>query len=182
MWSIGVESEEQKMGDLGDTQTRTFLMCGWRYLAAKKTWNRWVLRWDLCETEYGGSDERWRQQCKGDTLDFMTSPSISQPHGHPRASPANQLHLWLEFGNTFLKRQGWDLLVVQGLRLWATNSGGLGLIPGQGTRSCMPQQRSKMPGATTTAQRSQIKQTKTSRVLRPTHNPTTVLAYSLPAL
>ena len=32
-------------------------------------------------------------------------------------------------------------LVIQWIRLWAPNAGALGLIPGQGTGSCMPQQR-----------------------------------------
>ncbi|TEA35790.1 hypothetical protein DBR06_SOUSAS1110153, partial [Sousa chinensis] len=36
-------------------------------------------------------------------------------------------------------------LVVQWLRLHAPNAGGPGSIPGQGTRSCMPQLRSHMP-------------------------------------
>ena len=36
-------------------------------------------------------------------------------------------------------------LVVQWLRLHAPNAGGLGSIPGQGTRSCMPQLRVHMP-------------------------------------
>ena len=35
-------------------------------------------------------------------------------------------------------------LVVQWLRLHALNAGGLGSIPGQGTRSCMLQLRSRM--------------------------------------
>ena len=39
-------------------------------------------------------------------------------------------------------------LVVQGLKLCALNAGGWGLIPGQGTRFHMPQQRSKVPCAT----------------------------------
>ena len=38
-------------------------------------------------------------------------------------------------------------LVVQGLRLHTPNGGGLGLIPGQGTRSHTPQL--KTPSATT---------------------------------
>ena len=42
-------------------------------------------------------------------------------------------------------------LVVQWLRLHTPSAGGLGLIPGQGTRSCMPQLRARMlqrrPGA-----------------------------------
>ena len=36
-------------------------------------------------------------------------------------------------------------LVVQWLRLQAPNAGGLGLIPGQGTRSHTPQLRVRMP-------------------------------------
>ena len=39
-----------------------------------------------------------------------------------------------------LTRQWWqDSLAVQGLRLTARKAGGLGLIPGQGTRYNMPQ-------------------------------------------
>ena len=37
------------------------------------------------------------------------------------------------------------MLVVLWLRLHAPNAGGLGLIPGQGTRSHMPQLRVHMP-------------------------------------
>ena len=36
-------------------------------------------------------------------------------------------------------------LVVQWLRLHALNAGGLGLIPGQGTRSRMWQRRTRVP-------------------------------------
>ena len=35
--------------------------------------------------------------------------------------------------------------MVQRLRLHTPNAGGPGLIPGQGTRSCMPQLRAHMP-------------------------------------
>ena len=38
-------------------------------------------------------------------------------------------------------REGWSgtSLVIQWLKLCAPNAGGLSLITGQGTRSCMPQ-------------------------------------------
>ena len=49
-------------------------------------------------------------------------------------------------------------LVVQWLRLQAPNAGGLGLIPGQGTRSHMPQL--KMSCAAIKTWRSQNKQNK----------------------
>ena len=45
---------------------------------------------------------------------------------------------------------------VQWLRLYALNAGGLDSIPGQGTRSHMPQQRSKTPHAATRTWHSQI--------------------------
>ena len=35
--------------------------------------------------------------------------------------------------------------MVQWVRLRTPNAGGLDLIPGQGTRSCMPQLRARMP-------------------------------------
>ncbi|TEA37365.1 hypothetical protein DBR06_SOUSAS1910057, partial [Sousa chinensis] len=52
-------------------------------------------------------------------------------------------------------------LVVQWLRLCAPNAGGLGSIPGQGTRSFMPQLRVHMlqlniPHAATKTRHSQI--------------------------
>ena len=46
--------------------------------------------------------------------------------------------------------------MVQWLRLWAPNAGGLGLIPDQGSRSYMPQL--KIPSAATKTQCSQNKQ------------------------
>ena len=51
---------------------------------------------------------------------------------------------------------------AQWLRLCAPNAGGSGLIPGQGTRSCMPQLRvhmlpPKILSAATKTQHSQIK-------------------------
>ena len=46
-------------------------------------------------------------------------------------------------------------LAVQWLRLHAPNAGGLGSIPGQGTRSLMP--KLKIPRAATKTQHSQIK-------------------------
>ena len=39
---------------------------------------------------------------------------------------------------------GGTFLLVQWLRLCAPNAGGLGLIPGQGARSHMPQPRGRM--------------------------------------
>ena len=58
-------------------------------------------------------------------------------------------------------RSGGTSLVVQWLRLHAPNAGGLGSIPGQGTRSYMPQLRVRMPQlkilhATTKTQHSPI--------------------------
>ena len=49
---------------------------------------------------------------------------------------------------------GGTSLVVQWLRLCAPNAGGPGLIPGQGTKYCMPQL--KIPRATTKTRCSQI--------------------------
>ena len=43
------------------------------------------------------------------------------------------------------KRIPGTLLVVQWLGLHTPNAGGLGLIPGQGTRSRMPERRLKTP-------------------------------------
>ena len=43
------------------------------------------------------------------------------------------------------KREVWDIPGDPGLRLHAPNAGGPGLIPGQGTRSRMPQLRVHMP-------------------------------------
>ena len=51
-------------------------------------------------------------------------------------------------------------LVVQWLRLCAPNAGGPGSIPGQGTRSCMPQSRPKIPHAMAKAWHSQINKNK----------------------
>ena len=56
---------------------------------------------------------------------------------------------------------GGTSLVAQWLRLWAPNVGALGSIPGQGTRSHLPQLRVRMlqlkiPRAATKNQRSQI--------------------------
>ena len=42
------------------------------------------------------------------------------------------------------KKKDWTPLVVQWLRLHAPNAGGPGSIPGQGTRSRMPQLRAHM--------------------------------------
>ena len=46
------------------------------------------------------------------------------------------------------KRWPGTSLVVQWLRLCPPNAGGLGSIPGQGTRCHMPKQRSKIPCVT----------------------------------
>ena len=56
--------------------------------------------------------------------------------------------------NHFLKIHNWDSLVVQWLRLQAPYAGGLGSIPGQGTRSHMPQL--KIPCPTTKIRCRQI--------------------------
>ena len=68
----------------------------------------------------------------------------------------------------FFKKNYGTSLVVQRLRLHAPNAEGWGLIPGQGTRSRMPQLKiphaalkiqhsaRKIPCATTKTQRSQI--------------------------
>ena len=46
----------------------------------------------------------------------------------------------LEGKSNKIRKQWWqDFLVVQGLRLIVRKAGGLGLIPGQGTRYNMPQ-------------------------------------------
>ena len=50
--------------------------------------------------------------------------------------------LWLR------KEGGWDFPSGPVARLHASNAGGLGLIPGQGARSHMPQQRSRILCAT----------------------------------
>ena len=60
-----------------------------------------------------------------------------------------------------IKKKTGTSLVVQWLRLCAPNAGGLGSIPGQGTRSHMPQLRARMPQlktphAATKTRRSQI--------------------------
>ena len=56
--------------------------------------------------------------------------------------------------NTLYRKPGTSL-VVQGLRLRAPNAGGLGSIPGQGTRSHMHATTKSLPAATKT-QRNQI--------------------------
>ena len=52
---------------------------------------------------------------------------------------------WNHMKSLVKTREGGTSLVVQQLRLHAPNSGGPGLIPGQGTRSLMPQLRACMP-------------------------------------
>ena len=47
--------------------------------------------------------------------------------------------------STNKKNTSWASLVVQWLRLRVPNAGGLGSIPGQGTRSHMPQLTLKQP-------------------------------------
>ena len=47
-------------------------------------------------------------------------------------------------------------LVVQWLRFHAPNAGGLGWIPGQGTRACMSQLKDPARGNETKTRRSQI--------------------------
>ena len=43
------------------------------------------------------------------------------------------------------KSKNKELLMIQWLRFHDPNAGGQGLIPGQGTRSCMPQLRVHIP-------------------------------------
>ena len=68
-------------------------------------------------------------------------------------------HLYSDF---LIEHNAGTSLVVQWLILHAPSAGGPGLIPGQGTRSHMPQLRVRMPQlkvphATDKTQRSQIK-------------------------
>ena len=51
----------------------------------------------------------------------------------------------LRYNIKFKKAEHGTSLVVQWLRLHTHNAGGLGPIPGQGTRSCMLQLRAHMP-------------------------------------
>ena len=60
-----------------------------------------------------------------------------------------------------IKKPAGTSLVVQGLRLHAYNAGGLGSIPGQETRSHMPQL--KILHAVVKTQHSQNKQTTTTK-------------------
>ena len=53
----------------------------------------------------------------------------------------SQVHRYFESNVYFLKNLPGTSLVVQWLGLCASSVGGLGLIPGQGTRSHMPQLR-----------------------------------------
>ena len=62
-------------------------------------------------------------------------------------------HLQQEKLLHMIKKPAGTSLVVQGLRLHAYNAGGLGSIPGQGTRSHMPQL--KILHAATKIRRSQ---------------------------
>ena len=57
---------------------------------------------------------------------------------------------------THLTRRGGTSLVAHWLRLHIPNAGGLGSIPGQGTRSHMPQGREKILRSATKTQCSQI--------------------------
>ena len=57
-------------------------------------------------------------------------------------------------------------LVVQGLRFHAPNAGGLGSIPGQGTRACMPQLRASIKKKKETPRKGRFKKIKqTSRMV-----------------
>ena len=58
----------------------------------------------------------------------------------------NHLLIYFNIKDNFLKNK-WKVtsLVVQWLRHHAPNAGGPGSIPGQGTRSRMPQLRARMP-------------------------------------
>ena len=59
-------------------------------------------------------------------------------HGKNRAGTVTQSAGFIKCGSTSPQRTS---LVVQQLRLWAPNAGGLGSIPGQGTRSHVLQLR-----------------------------------------
>ena len=56
--------------------------------------------------------------------------------------------------NIFQNSRKGTSLMVEWVRLWAPNAGGLGSIPGQGTRFRM--QQLKIPNATTKTQHCQI--------------------------
>ena len=93
--------------------------------------------------------------------DLLFTPShwpAWQPLGIPGWEPLPYLLAWLE-GVDFCPQDpsSGTSLVVQWLRLWAPNAGGPGSIPGQGTRSHMPQWRLEILHAATKTCRSQIK-------------------------
>ena len=76
------------------------------------------------------------------------------PYSHP--SSHSMIITNINSPQSQLKTAAWgNSLVVQWLRLHTPNAGGLGLIPGQGTRSYMLQWRSKIPHAATKTQHSQ---------------------------
>ena len=81
-----------------------------------------------------------QEYCSG--LPFLSPRDLPNPGIKP-ASPALQVDSLplncLETLNFSRKCQTGLSLVIQELRLYASNSGGQGLIPGQGTRSHMPQ-------------------------------------------
>ena len=68
--------------------------------------------------------------------------------------PKNALGLHIFFAEGYLNNTGGTSLVVQWLRQHAPNAGGPGVIPGQRTRSHMPQL--KIPCAATKTWHSQI--------------------------
>ena len=65
------------------------------------------------------------------------------------------------------KRREGTSQVVQGLRLLTLNGGNLSLIPGQGTRACMPQLKIPHAAAKTWGSQinTQIKKKKTQHIL-----------------
>ena len=76
------------------------------------------------------------------------SQNLSKQHSHSPLSYERHDSRSQESEGASQPKQKWSTetsLVVQWLRLSAPNAGGLGLTPGQGTRSCMLQQRSHLP-------------------------------------
>ena len=65
--------------------------------------------------------------------EMVRSSHLVTPTGTDQWNPVNGILL------SHMKEWNRDFLVVQWLRLWAPSAGGLGLIPGQGTRCYMPQ-------------------------------------------
>ena len=90
----------------------------------------------LCDVVAIRTNKIWEVECK------KGNKSLSPPQdlGHIW-SMALSLDISCQKGSWHL----WTCLVVQWLRLHAPNAGGPGSIPGQGTRSHMPQLRVCMP-------------------------------------